>query len=183
MHSLLRLGSLLPILVPIAACATITGGDPGARTPGAIIDDEFIERIANREIDEANERLKAGNVDVISFNGIVLLIGQVENQALKEEAQKVVERIRKARIVHNEIQVGGPTSMVARTNDGWLTTKVKTKLVVNKDVNADRVKVVTEDGVVFLMGMVPRGEADVAVDVARSVFGVQKIVKVFEYID
>ena len=180
------LRSLAPILGPsllITGCATITGDDPGARTPGAIIDDEFIERIAHREISKADERLKAGNVDVISFNGIVLLTGQVESEELKAKAQSIVEGIRKARKVHNEIEIGGPTSMVARTNDSWLTTKVKLKLVNNKDVDADRVKVVTVDGVVYLMGLVPRGQAELAVDVSRSVFGVQKIVKVFEYVD
>lgn len=172
----------LGFLLSIASCATLTGSDAGARTPGAIIDDEFIERIAKSEIRRADTRLAAGNINVISFNGIVLLTGQVEDKALKAMAKRAVERIRKARKIQNEIRVGGQTSMVARANDILLTTKVKARLISDENTNADRIKVVTEDGTVFLMGMVSRNAADAAVDVTRSVFGVQQIVKVFEYL-
>jgi osmotically-inducible protein OsmY len=175
--------SVLGFLLSIAACATVTGNDAGARTPGAIIDDEFIERIAKSEIGKADMRLAAGNINVISFNGIVLLTGQVEDEALKATAKQVLKRIRKARKIQNEIRVGGLTSMLARANDILLTTKVKAKLISDKNVNADRIKVITEDGVVFLMGLVTRSESDTAVDVTRSVFGVQQIVKVFEYVE
>lgn len=172
----------LLLLLICTGCASFTDA-PSARTPGTVIDDEFIERIANREINRADPMLKAGHVGVVSFNGVVLLIGQVQNAQLVDEAETVVQRIRKVRSVHNELQVGGPTSMVARTNDAWLTTKVKTRLVANGDVDANKFKVVTEDSVVYLLGMVPRDEANTAVGVARNVFGVQKIVKVFEYLD
>ena len=83
----------------------------------------------------------------------------------------------------NEIEVGGPISYVARTNDTWLTGKVKTKLAADERVNANRVKVVTENGVVYLLGLLPRQQANDTVAIARSVYGVQKIVKVFEYLD
>ncbi|MCZ6890804.1 MAG: BON domain-containing protein [Gammaproteobacteria bacterium] len=167
----------------LTGCATLTGSDPGARSPGTIVDDEFIERIAGKELNAADDRLKAANIDVVSFNGIVLLTGQIENQQLKAQAGSVVEQIRKVRKVHNELQIGGVTNLLARGNDAWISTLVKTSLISSANVNADRVKVVTEDHVVYLMGKVPREQAEFAVEVTRKVVGVQKIVKVFEYVD
>ena len=96
----------LGFMLSIAACATITGTDAGARTPGAIIDDEFIERIAKREIRRTDTRLAAGNINVISFNGIVLLTGQVEDKALKAMAKRAVERIRKQLAMANRHLAG-----------------------------------------------------------------------------
>ena len=171
-----------PAILLVGACATFTD-DPSARTPGTVIDDQFIETIASREINKADPLLKAGNVDVVSHNGIVLLTGQVENAELVSQAEQAVERIRKVRAVHNDIKVGGATNFGARSNDAWLTTKVKTKLVADADVDAGKFKVVTENGTVYLLGIVPRTEAEAAVDVARNTFGVQKVVKVFEYLD
>ena len=89
----------------------------------------------------------------------------------------------RVRRVHNEIEVGGPISYVARSNDGLLTTKVKSKLIAAKDVPGRKLKVQTENGVVYLMGMVTRAEADRAVEVTKTAYGVQKIVRVFEYLD
>ena len=91
--------------------------------------------------------------------------------------------MRKVRTVHNELEIAGPTTMMARTNDAWLTTKVKTVLITNPETDAGRVKVVTENGVVYLMGLLSRTESEAAVEKTRQVFGVQKIVKIFEYIN
>ena len=143
----------------------------------------LIERNAKKELRKTDPGFKAANIDIVSYNGIVLLTGQVENETLRAQATNVVERVNKVRNVHNELQVGGVTNLGARSNDAWISTKVRTSLISNDDVNADRVKVVTEDNVVYLMGMVPRIEADAAVEVTRSIVGVQKIVKVFEYLD
>ncbi len=93
------------------------------------------------------------------------------------------EKIGKVRKVHNELEVGAPISYVARSNDNLLTAKLKSKLLVNAETSTRKVKVATENGVVYLMGMLPRTQADRVVEVARSVFGVQKIIKVFEYTD
>jgi osmotically-inducible protein OsmY len=94
-----------------------------------------------------------------------------------------VHDLRGVRKVHNELQISGPTSMVSRSNDAWLVTKIKTAMFVNDETDALRIKVVTENGVVYLLGLLTRDEADKAVEVSRSVYGVQKIVKVFEYIN
>ncbi|MDK1023311.1 MAG: BON domain-containing protein [Gammaproteobacteria bacterium] len=157
--------------------------DYGKRTAGALLDDQSIENRSHANIANAAPELRKAHIVVVSFNGVVLLAGQVASNELRNLAETTVKNIRKVRLVHNEITVSGPTSMVARSNDTWLTTKVKSRLIGSKNVRANRIKVVTENGVVYLMGLVTRDEADAAVRVARKTYGVQKIVKVFEYIN
>ena len=173
---------LLMAALLLSGCAS-TRGQTEARTPGNFIDDAGIEVVVRREVRRADAGLKRAHLSVVSFNGIVLLLGQVDNEALKLKATEAAQKIRKARKVHNEIEIGGPISRVARSNDTWLTTKVKSRLLARRDIRGSRIKVVTENSVVYLMGLVSRAHADKAVAVAQQVFGVQKIVKVFEYID
>lgn len=164
-----------------AGCAVFSD-DPRVRTPGTMLDDQVIESMVKREIWNSDPAFDSAHLVAISYNGVLLLAGQVETEALKQRAEEIARSFDKVRKVHNEIQVGGPISMVARANDSWLTSKVKTRMLANSEVAARKIKVVTENGTVYLMGMLPREEADAAVEVARSVYGVQKIVKVFEYI-
>ena len=166
------------------SCATITGNDPGARTPGVIFDDEGIERAAARVIREASEPLRESQIRVTSFNGVVLLTGLVSEESLKREAQRAVdEQVRRVRRIHNEIEVGLPITTVSRLNDRLLGIKVKGSLVASEEVDADRIKVVIRNDVVYLMGLVTRVQGDSAASVARAVVGVQKVVKAFEYVD
>ena len=173
---------LVLVLGTLTGCGTLNN-DPRVRTPGTMIDDQVLETVVRRQVSRSLGGLKGSHLVVVSYNGIVLLAGQVASEAIRLQAQQAAEKVAKVRRVHNELAIGGPISYVARTNDSWITTKVKTKLLANKDSHANRVKVVTENGVVYLLGTLPRAEADSAVDVARSVYGVQKIVKVFEYMD
>ena len=166
-------------LLLLASCAS---DDPRKRTTGAFIDDIGIEHVVMREIN-ADERLKAGHVIVVSVNGIVLLVGQLPTEALKTAAGAAAERVRKVRRIHNEIEVAPPTNIGVRTNDKWMKTKVKTALLSDENVDANLIKVVAENSVIYLMGSLPRQEADAATEVARAIFGVQKVVKVFEYVD
>ena len=163
----------------VAGCAN----DPTRRTPGVFIDDLALEPIIKNEIFKSNADFKGSHIVVVSLNGVVLLAGQVATEALREQASTVAQSLRRVRKVHNELTIGGPTSLVARTNDSWLTTKVKTRLVASENTQGLRTKVLTENGVVYLMGIVSRAQADAAVQVASQVYGVQKIVKVFEYTD
>lgn len=164
-------------------CVSFTGDDPTLRTPGGWIDDEVIERMASRRIDAADERLAISHINVVSYDGIVLLTGQVEDAELRDLAEQSIRDIRKIRKIHNEIQIGGAISLVARGNDNWVQTKVKAQFLANEDVDASRIKVFVEDGIVYLLGVVPRNKADAAVAVARTVFGVQRVVKVFDYVE
>ncbi len=174
--------ALAGLTVCLAGCVSLTGEDPTLRTPGGLIDDEVVERMAARRISDASENLAASHIKVNSYDGIVLLTGQVESESLRDLAQRSVSDVKKIRRVHNELTIGGPTSLVARVNDNWLETKVRSHLIANHDAPSARIKVVVEDGVVYLIGIVTRAQADATVDVARSVFGVQKVVKVFDYL-
>lgn len=153
------------------------------RTTGTVLDDQSIENRAYANIANASPELRKAHIVVVSFNGVVLLAGQVPTSELRDLAEATVKGIRKVRAVHNEITVSGPTSMIARSNDTWLTTKIKTSMILSKEVDANRIKVVTENSVVYLLGLVTRDEAEAAVKVARKTYGVQKIVKGFEYIN
>ncbi len=159
------------------------GNDPRVRTPGAVIDDAMLERIVRADIRRADPGFKSAHLVVVSYNGIVLLAGQVSSENLRAKAENLANALPKVRRVHNELEIRGPISYLARSNDSWLTGKVKSKLLAAKNAPARRVKVVTENGVVYLLGLLPRAQAEPVVEVARSVYGVQKIVKVFEYLD
>ncbi|HJN50043.1 MAG: BON domain-containing protein [Pseudomonadales bacterium] len=155
----------------------------GKRTWGAVIQDQTIESRARINIAEAAPELADAHVVVVSFDGVVLLAGQVASEELKDVAANAVKNMRKISKIHNELSVSGPTSLVARSNDAWLTVKIKSHMATDKDVDANRVKVVTENGVVYLMGLLTRDEAEAAVDLTRQTYGVQKIVKVFQYVN
>ena len=157
--------------------------DPTKRTFGNFIDDERIETIVAVNIRKTDPELKTAHINVVSFNGVVLLVGQVKTPELRDRAADVADQVRGVRQVHNELTVSGEISTLAITNDAWLTTKIKSKFLGNQDINSRRIKVVTENGVVFLMGLLTRAQADMAIEVARNTGGVQKIVRVFEYVD
>lgn len=156
--------------------------DRGERSLGAYIDDEIIETKALVNIDKAHPDLAQSHIIVVSYNGIALLAGQVPSEELRRLAAKTVANVKKVRRVHNELTLSGNTSMLARSNDGWITTKVKSKLLASGEIEGGRVKVVTENGVVYLMGILAREEADKATEIARKTGGVQKVVRIFEYI-
>lgn len=179
----LRLAAFLlaPALL-CAGCVSVTGKDPTLRTPREILEDHKLERLVTQQIKVADERLAGSHVNAVCYRGIVLLTGEVEDQTLRSRAEHAIARIPEVRKVHNEIQVGGTTNFLARANDSWLATKVLSKFTTNGDVGAGRIKIVAEDGVVYLMGVVPQEQAEAATELARTVFGVRKVVKVFDYL-
>ena len=154
----------------------------GKRTTGSFLDDEIIETKALVNIKTVDPALASANINIASFNGIVLLTGQVNSESLRQKAAEAVNLVGNIRRLHNEIAVSGTTSLVARSNDSWITSKVKTKMLFKRDLESGRIKVVTENGVVYLMGLVTREEADRAAEAARTTAGVQKVVRIFEYI-
>lgn len=171
---------LAALLLLQSGCAAFSS-DPRVRTPGTIFDDNVLEGVVKRRIRESDPGFRHAHLVVTAYDGTVLLVGQVESDTLRQKATEVARAIAKVERVHNELEIGGPTSLLARSNDSWLTAKVKTQLLRSDDTAANTIKVQTENGVVYLMGTVPRSEADAAVAAARSVYGVQKIVKVFDY--
>jgi len=146
-------------------------------------DDSRNESLARKKINNAHPGFSKSHINVTSFNGIVLITGQVSSKDLIALATAEVEPLRNVRKVHNELAVAGVTSLISRTNDSWLTAKVKSALSASEQTDASRIKVVTENGAVYLMGLLTRAESDSAVEITRGIFGVQKIVKLFEYIN
>ena len=180
--TLSRRSMLVLLTLIVCACGSLTG-DPGSRTPQTMLNDDTIEFEAHKKIKAADPAFESSHIVVVSHNGVVLLAGQVETEALKLRAADVVSSIEHVASVHNELEISGPTALAVRSNDAWLTTKIKSKLIANSSIDADRINVTTENGVVFLMGTVPHAQAQLAVEVTQTVSGVEKIVKVFEYID
>jgi osmotically-inducible protein OsmY len=187
-----RLSALLGAVVAstaLTACAPLLLGGAivgssmvvtDRRSSGAQVDDQAIELKATKRINETiGDR---GNVSTTSYNRIVLLTGTVTNEADKANVERVVSAIEGVRSVVNEVAVGPAASFGNRSNDTLLTSKVKASMVDAKDVQASAFKVVTERGVVYLMGRVTEREATRAGDIARGVGGVQKVVKVFEIV-
>ena len=170
-------------------CTTIVGTvnedpitlDTQERTWGSWVDDQTLETVANVNISKAAPELKQSRIKVVSFNGTVLLIGQVPNQELKDLAGSTVDDIEQVNKVYNELEIGDPIDLFVQSNDSWLTTKIKTSMATSEVVNAEQIKVNTEQGTVYLMGLVTPQTAQAAVTITKDTYGVQKVVKVFEY--
>ncbi|MGI1677261.1 MAG: BON domain-containing protein [Cellvibrionaceae bacterium] len=157
--------------------------DPNRRTMGTAIDDSQIETIANVNLKKAHPDIKSAPITVTSYNRVVLLTGQIRNNELRQLAAKTVSKLSKVRQVHNELQVQAPISFFATIGDAWITSKLKTKLLANKEIRSNRLKIITENGTVHFMGLLGRAEAERASDIARTTSGVQKVVLAIEYLD
>lgn len=158
--------------------------DRGTRTFGSKIDDSLIETKVAVNVAKANPDLdQNSHIVVTSFNGVVLLAGQTPRADLKAAAEQAASAVQRVKTVHNELQVLEPSSLLARNNDAWLTTKIKTQMLTDGTIPGSRIKVVTENGIVYLLGLVTQQEGARATSMVQGVSGVQKIVKLFEYID
>lgn len=155
---------------------------PGRRTLAQQLADESVELKAIVNMHAADSDFKASHLVAVSYNGFVLLAGQVANEALKEKAANVVRDIRHVRRIYNELEVAAPTAPLVRTSDVWITAKIKSSLLAGSDTPGLRTKVVTENGVVYLMGMVSREEADRLATASAGISGVQRVVRLFEII-
>lgn len=156
------------------------------RTVGTMIDDEGVEWKIRSAINDNKPLNSQSHIGVVSVNGVVLLVGQTPAEALKQQATDIAKGVETVRVVHNELSIAAPNSYVTRTSDSYITSKVKTSLFKVKgheDFDPTRVKVVTENGFVYLMGILTQAEANAVTNRARQVGGVQKVVKLFEYLD
>ncbi len=181
---------LLPMLVscaPLVAVGVGAGAGTGAvvsedrRTSGMFIEDESIELKSNRRIKE-----QLGNnvrINSTSFNRVVLLTGEAPTETLKQQAEKLVMSVQNVRKIVNEIVIAEKSSLASRSKDTLITSQVKGRFLTKGKFQINHIKVVTENGVVYLLGMVKREEAENASEIASSTSGVQKVVKVFEYLN
>lgn len=190
---------LLLLALALAAALTVQGCAPAAvvgtaygasvvherRSPGTVLDDEVIELKAKHLYHQDRAIAEHSRIRVISYNYAVLLVGQADDAAVRRDFAELVRRIPKVERVYNEVQVGPRISLAQKSQDALITSRAKVALGDGRgveDFDATRVKVVTEGGVVYLMGLVTREEADVTIDVVRRLPGVERVVTFFEYV-
>ena len=170
---------------PLAVGTVVGGGVVAAhdrRTAGQLVEDQAIELKAIKNLAVDAELRDGSHINVTCYNGHVLLSGEVADERLRARAQSLVEQVDKVAWVFNELHVGENSSLVSRGKDTAITAAVKSHMLV-KDFDATHVKVVTERGIVYLMGLVTRAESDVAAEVARTTRGVARVIKLFQYTD
>ena len=189
-NNTLTTGLLITALMLLSGCAALVDSvnqdpiviDDSKRTWGSWLDDQTIETVTTVNINKADPALRTARVKVVSFNGIVLLVGQVPSQQLKDLASQAAQSVTRVRQVFNELTIGPNADLIVQSNDSWLTGKIKTAMLANNAVAADRIKINTEQGTVFLMGLVTPEMAEEATAIAAKTQGVSRVVKVFEYI-
>ncbi len=163
----------------LAACANYTGE---GRTPGEFIDDGYIENTVHALIREAREDLDDTRIKVVSMDGLVLLAGEVPSQALKTLIEEQALKVSQVRGVYNHMSISARPALLARTNDSLITSRVKARLLGSEDVSGLRIKVVTVNNVVYLMGKVSEEEGKTAGELTANTSGVLRVVKLFEYV-
>jgi osmotically-inducible protein OsmY len=170
-----------PVIVAGGATAAAVASD--RRTAGAFVDDGAIEVKARKALNSDPEIGDDVHINITSLNGIVLLTGETTTGALRDRALALIRDIPGIRRIVNDVVIAEPTAFASRTHDSWITGKVKTKLLGAENLPARHVKVVTENSVVYLMGLVTRQEGELAAKTTQEVAGVARIVKLFEYLD
>ncbi len=183
MLTAVTLGASMSACVPLvlggaAAVGTMVAID--RRTSGVQLDDQNLELSASSGV--SNQFGDRVHVNITSYNFSVLLTGEVPSLEDKQQVEQIVTRKKQVKSVVNELAVMGNSTLTQRSNDSWLTGRVKAAMLDAKDLNANAFKVVTERGITYLMGLVTQREADRATEIARTVSGVQKVVRVFEII-
>ena len=193
MHSLKKIVLIAALTLPasglLTGCAAVVVGTAATsavvaqdrRSAGTIVEDKSIHIKTLYAIQQVIPDDPDSHVSAISYNNRVLLVGQVPTEELRTALEAEVRKIGKIRQVHNEITLERPTSLKRRSTDSWITTKIKSEMAVTLDLNPTRVKVVTENGVVYLLGIVTPLEEEITVDISRHTKGVHKVVKIFEY--
>ncbi len=190
LNNRLLLITLIITLTGCAAPALIIGGAAGGavtaadrRTGSALADDQTIELKIGKTIYTDPELKQQVHINITSYNGVVLLSGEAPNATLRARAATIASNVEKVKVVHNELITGSNSTLKSRSNDTWITTKIKGNFVNASELSALNIKVVTENQSVFLMGIVSREESRVAGVVASRTSGVKEVVKLFEIND
>lgn len=182
--------AILCICLPLSGCVA-SALAVGATVGGAVVYDKRSFKVINQDrrakqsaqnlIDHSKALRGRSHISVATFNHIMLLVGQAQTRELRDTAEKLVSNVKNVQRIYNEITITGASSLLQRTNDSWLTTKIKAAMLTAGRLHSTQIKVVTESGTVYLMGLVSHQQAKLATNVARRVSGVRKVVKVFQY--
>jgi osmotically-inducible protein OsmY len=187
----MRYALILLTLALLQGCAgaVVLGAVSGAkmandeRSVGTQLSDTNADFQISSALSKHDDISNQTNITAVVMNNNVLMIGQSPNSMLRDKAINTVQGLQLGGKIHNQIRIGNPTSFTTRSNDTWVTTKVKGRMLNENGIDVTRIKVITENGEVFLLGLVDRKQADLAVDIARNTAGVRKVVKVFEYVE
>jgi len=152
-----------------------------SRTFGEVIDDNALETQIKVSILQADNALHDARIRVFSYHGKVLIVGQVPSEALKNKVTTAAKTLSKVKSIHNELTLGENIGVNIRASDSWLATKVKSRMFTTDNFPSRKIDIVTEDGVIFLMGIVDKNTAIQAGKIASEVNGVQKVVTLFEH--
>lgn len=179
-----------------AACLSLNGCIAGVAAAGAVAaggtvmydhrsvstmyTDRKIDHLAYGKVAETPDLAKQTHLNFASINRVLLMVGQAPSAQLREQAYKAMASIPDVRHVYNQVTIAGPTSAMTRSSDTWITTKVKAELLTVKGLHSSQIKVLTEDGVVYMMGVVDKQWVHAATESARRVSGVRKVVELFE---
>ncbi len=186
----LNLLVLALISLSLQSCFFIAGAAVGAaaiaivydhRTVDSILQDQRIDREVLRKIHENPELRDDTHISVTSFGQVVLLTGEAPTAELRKKAEETAWTVHGINRIYNALSIQGPTSTLSQTNDSWITTKIKSEMLATKGLKSASIKVVTEDGTVYLMGTVTKAQEQMIVDIARHTSGAQKVVKIFQY--
>lgn len=184
--NLQRLSLLLLVIPVLTACTNVamTGASAVYNRHGIEknVHDQYLTMQAFKSLKVKTDDFKNANITVATFHDEILLAGQAPETWQKEKAEAIVKKITGVRVVYNQIQLGSPSSSLTRMSDAWITAKIKTKMLASDDLDGSQIKVVTENGNVYLMGTLLPQEADAVVEIARTTSGVTSVVKVFSYI-
>ncbi|RDE81261.1 osmotically-inducible protein OsmY [Haemophilus parahaemolyticus] len=176
---LLLQGCITTAVVTTAAVAGKVATDP--RSAGTQVDDEILEEKVAQNLNNDAQLKTETRINVVVYNGKVLLIGQAPNYTAAETAKNIAAGVEGVKEVVNEVRTGEVIRASQVAIDSWITTTIKSKLLLNGEVKTTEVKVITENGEVFLIGKLSHTQADAATEVARNVRGVSKVVKVITY--
>ncbi|OGT35095.1 MAG: hypothetical protein A3F11_07775 [Gammaproteobacteria bacterium RIFCSPHIGHO2_12_FULL_37_14] len=185
-----KLIAFFALTLSLQGCIFVAGAAAGAAAIAIVYDHRTLQnavqdtQIANAIINKIRTipALKDdSHIEVTVFNRVVLLTGETPDANWRQQAEEIAKSVPDVSRVYNQLALEGPTSTLTRTSDSWITTKIKSQMLATDDLKSSSIKVVTENGVVYLIGIVNRDQADTAVDIARQVVGVQKVVKIFQY--
>lgn len=177
--------ALMPILLFGCLDAATTGASAvyNQHSLKKVFKDQNMTREAYSALQIDEDRFKDANIAIATFNGDVLLAGQAPYAWQPKQAEAIVKKVTQAKRVFNLVKVTSPSSSLQRISDTWVTAKVKARLMASDDIDSTQIKVVTENGIVYLMGILTPAEADVAVDLTRTTDGVARVVKIFSYVE
>ena len=182
---------LLSFLIALAGCNTVLDivkndqieTNPNRRSLGAKLDDKTIKTVVLHNIRKAHPDLDRAHIEVWSFNGVVLITGEVPNEEARKLASKTANTVANVRVTHNELMVRSNSSFLSRTNDSYVHKRIRFGLSREEALDGTDIDVVVQDSVAFLMGLVTKEQGEVAAHAASLTGGVRSVIKVFEYVD